>query len=175
LDASVTSTPAAWNRWRVRVPRLQERRVEQFAPRTLSRTNMTDQNREPESTTGTAAEQAGARRKSRRGNTGGKLATLLRRCESNRHQEYKREDLTSDTRSTERRFRGSSNSKLSFFDFVCNVKKHLLLKNLCKSKKKVDFFPSSFLFLTFLLLHNSPSFFVWNKISLNLFCDDCVL
>ncbi|KYM78059.1 Suppressor of cytokine signaling 6 [Atta colombica] len=97
---------------------------------------MTDQNREPESTTGIAAEQAGARRKSRRGNTGGKLATLLRRCESNRHQEYKREDLTSDTRSTERRFRGSSNSKLSFFDFVCNVKKHLLLKNLCKSKKK---------------------------------------
>ncbi|KYN07884.1 PREDICTED: uncharacterized protein LOC108778141 [Cyphomyrmex costatus] len=97
---------------------------------------MTDQDRNPESTTGTTAEQAGARRKFRLGNTGGKLATLLRRCESNRYQEYKKEDPTSNTRSIEHRFRGSSNSKLSFLDFVCNVKKHLLLKNLCKSKKK---------------------------------------
>lgn len=114
--------------------------MEQFAPRTprtLPRTSMTDQSRDPESTAGIAAEQAGARRKSRRGNPGGKLATLLRRCESNRRQEYKREDPMSDTRSTEvHRFRGPSGSRLSFLDFVCNVKKHLLLKNLCKSKKK---------------------------------------
>ncbi|XP_071557105.1 uncharacterized protein [Temnothorax nylanderi] len=97
---------------------------------------MTDRSRDPESTASTAAEQAGARRKSRRGNTSGKLATLLRRCEGSRRQEYKREDPTSDTRSTEHRFKGPSSSKLSFLDFVCNVKKHLLLKNLCKSKKK---------------------------------------
>ncbi|XP_024880689.1 cytokine-inducible SH2-containing protein isoform X2 [Temnothorax curvispinosus] len=97
---------------------------------------MTDRSRDPESTASTAAEQTGARRKSRRGNTSGKLATLLRRCEGSRRQEYKREDPTSDTRSTEHRFKGPSSSKLSFLDFVCNVKKHLLLKNLCKSKKR---------------------------------------
>ncbi|XP_077271647.1 uncharacterized protein LOC143902533 [Temnothorax americanus] len=93
---------------------------------------MTDRSRDPESTASTAAEQAGARRKSRRGNTSGKLATLLRRCEGSR----RREDPTSDARSTEHRFKGPSSSKLSFLDFVCNVKKHLLLKNLCKSKKR---------------------------------------
>ncbi|XP_036141914.1 uncharacterized protein LOC105840701 isoform X2 [Monomorium pharaonis] len=103
---------------------------------------MTDRSREPESTAAdtiaTVAQQTGARRKSRRGNTSGKLATLLRRCEDNRRQEYnKKEDPMSDTRSAEHRFKGpSSSSKLSFLDFVCNVRKHLLLKNLCKSKKK---------------------------------------
>lgn len=112
---------------------------------------MTDRSRDPESTADTAAQQAGTRRKSRRGNTGGKLATLLRRCEGNRHQEYKREDPTSDITSTEHRFKGPSSSKLSFLDFVCNIKKHLLLKNLCKSKKKVGFFP--------LHLSSSPSAF----------------
>ncbi|XP_011646121.1 uncharacterized protein LOC105432853 [Pogonomyrmex barbatus] len=95
---------------------------------------MTDPSGDPESTAGTATGHGGVRWKSR--NTGGKLVTLLRRNEEKRRQEYKREDSTSDTRSTERKFRGSSNSKLSFFNFVCNVKKHLLLKNLCKSKKK---------------------------------------
>jgi len=146
------------------VPLLQERRGERFAPRirTLPRTNMTDRSRDPESTTDAAAEQAGARRKSRRGNTGGKLATLLRRCESNRRQEYKREDPTSDTRSTEHRFRGPSSSKLSFLDFVCNIKKHLLLKNLCKSKKKVGF--------SFLLPYHS--FLCPSKISSLLFFRD---
>ncbi|KAL0099751.1 hypothetical protein PUN28_019868 [Cardiocondyla obscurior] len=98
---------------------------------------MTDQSRDPDSTASTAATgQTGARRKSKRGNASGKLATLLRRCDGNRCQEYKREDPTIDARSTEHRLRGSSSSRLSFLDFVCNVKKHLLLKNLCKSKKK---------------------------------------
>ncbi|XP_011167727.2 suppressor of cytokine signaling 4 [Solenopsis invicta] len=100
---------------------------------------MTDRDRDPEPTaadTAAAQQAAGARRKSRRGNTGGKLATLLRRSESNRHQEYKRDDPMNDSRSVEHRLKGPSSSKLSFLDFVCNVKKHLLLKNLCKSNKK---------------------------------------
>lgn len=103
---------------------------------------MTDRDRDPEPTaadTAAAQQAAGARRKSRRGNTGGKLATLLRRSESNRHQEYKRDDPMNDSRSVEHRLKGPSSSKLSFLDFVCNVKKHLLLKNLCKSNKKVGF------------------------------------
>lgn len=130
--------PTAWNRWHVRVPRLRaggiirSEHYHAFA-RALPRTNMTDQSRNPDSNA--AAEQAGARRKSRRGNTSGKFTTLLWRSEDNRRQEYKREDPTSDTRSMDR-FKGPSSSKLSFLDFVCNVKKHLLLKNLCKSKKK---------------------------------------
>lgn len=97
---------------------------------------MTDRSRDPEPIATTTAEQTGARRKSRNRGTGGKLATLLRRCESGRRQECKREESTSDIRSTEHGFRGPSSSKLSFLDFVCNVRKHLLLKNLCKSKKK---------------------------------------
>ncbi|XP_011863430.1 PREDICTED: uncharacterized protein LOC105559612 [Vollenhovia emeryi] len=98
---------------------------------------MTDESRDPGSTAGTAAEHAaGARRRPRRGYTSGRLATLLRRCEGDRRQECKREDPTCDTRSADHRLRGASSSGLSFLDFVCNVKKHLLLKNLCKSKKK---------------------------------------
>lgn len=130
--------------------------------RALPRTSMTDQSRDPGSTASTAAGQAGARRKSRRGNASGKLATLLRRCEGSRRQEYKREDPTSEPR-----FKGPSTSKLSFLDFVCNVKKHLLLRNLCKSKKSVSFFrPFVLLFLS--------SFFVRSKISSLLFFRDAL-
>lgn len=119
---------------------------------------MTDRSRDPEAAATTAAEQAGARRKSRsRGGTSGKLATLLRRCESGRRQECRREESTSDIRSAEHGLRGSSSSRLSFLDFVCNVKKHLLLKNLCKSKKKVGpFFP---FFLPVLLCPQRDLFF----------------
>lgn len=141
--------------------------------RALPRTSMTDQSRDPESTASTVAEQAGARRKSRRGNASGKLATLLRRCEGNRRQEYKKEDSTSDIRSTEHRFKGPSSSKLSFLDFVCNVKKHLLLKNLCKSKKKVGFFSLLyFVKIGSFFLSSFPSFFVRSEISSLLFFRD---
>lgn len=95
---------------------------------------MINPNADLESVVSTAAERLDARQKSRHG-TSGRLAAFIWRRENNSRQECKRNDSANDTKDIEPRLKNPSSSKVSF-DFFRNIKKHLQIKNLCKSKHK---------------------------------------
>ncbi|XP_012227818.1 uncharacterized protein [Linepithema humile] len=95
---------------------------------------MINPNSDSESIASTAAERVGARQKSKHGTNGG-LATFIWRRENNSRHECKREDSMNDIKAMEQRFKNPSSSKVSF-GFFKNIKKHLQIKNLCKSKQK---------------------------------------
>lgn len=89
-------------------------------------------------------ERVGARQKSKHG-TSGRFATFIWRRENNPRRECKKNDSANDTKDMEHRLKNSSGSKVSF-DFFKNIRKHLQIKNLCKSKQKnkeTDVSPSS--------------------------------
>ncbi|EFN74396.1 Suppressor of cytokine signaling 6 [Camponotus floridanus] len=105
---------------------------------------MINPNSDSESIASTAMERVGARQKSKHG-TSGRFATFIWRRENNPRQECKRNDSANDTKDMEHRLKGPSSSKVSF-DFFKNIRKHLQIKNLCKSKQKskeTDVSPSS--------------------------------
>ncbi|KMQ97455.1 suppressor of cytokine signaling 6 [Lasius niger] len=95
---------------------------------------MINPNADSESVVSTAAERVNARQKSKHG-TSGRFATFIWRRENNLRQECKRNDSANDTKDMEHRLKNPSGSKVSF-DFFRNIKKHLQIKNLCKSKHK---------------------------------------
>jgi len=97
---------------------------------------MINPNSDSESIASTAVERVGARQKSKH-STNGKLATFIRRRENNSRHECKREDSMNDIKAMEQKFKNPSSSKVSF-GFFKNIKKHLQIKNLCKSKQKVS-------------------------------------
>lgn len=106
---------------------------------------MINPNSDSESIASTTMERVGARQKSKHG-TSGRFATFIWRRENNPRQECKKNDSANDTKDMEHRLKNSSGSKVSF-DFFKNIRKHLQIKNLCKSKQKA----SAHHFLLFLL------------------------
>lgn len=112
--------------------------------------NMINPNSDSESIASTAMERVGARQKSKHG-TSGRFATFIWRRENNSRQECKRNDSANDTKDMEHRLKSPSSSKVSF-DFFKNIRKHLQIKNLCKSKQKVS---NHFLFVPFFFFYIS--------------------
>lgn len=120
---------------------------------------MINPNSDSESIASTAMERVGARQKSKHG-TSGRFATFIWRRENNPRQECKRNDSANDTKDMEHRLKSPSGSKVSF-DFFKNIRKHLQIKNLCKSKQKVSkyhFLFVPFFFYTYLLFLRTGSY-----------------
>lgn len=132
---------------------------------------MINPNSDSESIASTAAERVDARQKSKH-ETSGRLTTLIWRRDNNLRHECKREDSMNDIKAMEQRFKNPSSSKVSF-GFFKNIKKHLQIKNLCKSKEKVGIYIYIFFFLLFsivlcksILLRYSLLHFFQSKFSL---------